>query len=80
MSGDKVKYYLDGEDLGESDRGSDFRYFHASPDTYTSHYFGTVAIDYIEITGDSVKSLAVSPSGKLTLTWGMTKKGKKGMD
>ena len=80
VSGDKVRYYLDGEDLGESDRGSDFRYFHVSPDTYTSHYFGTVAIDYIEITGNSVKSLAVSPSGKLALTWGMTKKGKKGMD
>ena len=75
MSDDKLTYYFDGEEAGESDRGSDTRYFHISPDTYTSHYFGTVTIDYIEITGDGVKSLAVSPADKLTLTWGLVKKG-----
>jgi len=74
LEGGKVTYFFDGEEMGESDAANAPRYFHATPDTYTSHYFGTLAIDYVEITGDRVKPSAVSSGGKLALTWGAVKK------
>ena len=67
----KVKYYFDGDNVGESDSVEGPRYFHISPDTYVSHYFGTVAVNYVEITADSVK--AVSSTGKLAVAWGYIK-------
>jgi hypothetical protein len=77
ISGNTVKYFFDEKDVGKSDNSNVPRYFHISPDPYTSHYFGTVAIDYIEITGNNVKSLAVSPADKLATTWAIVKRGKK---
>ena len=73
VKGGKVTYFFDGNQMGESDAVNTPRYFHATPDTYTSHYFGTLAVDYVEITGDNVKPSAVSPAGKLALTWGTVK-------
>ena len=73
LKGGKVTYFFDGNQMGESDAVNTPRYFHATPDTYTSHYFGTLAVDYVEITGDNVKPSAVSPAGKLALTWGTVK-------
>lgn len=74
VSHGKVTYFIDGEEVGESDAIDQPRYFHISPDTYTSHYSATIAVDYVEITGEEVK--AVSSAGKLALTWGMIKRGK----
>ena len=74
ISGKTVTYFFDKEDAGKSDSAGIPRYFHISPDTYTSHYFGTFVIDYVEITGTNVKSLAVSPAGKLAATWAIIKR------
>ena len=74
VEGGKVTCFFDGEEMGESDAVNAPRYFHTTPDCYTSHYFGTLAVDYVEITGDKVKPSAVSSAGKLSLTWGMVKK------
>lgn len=68
----KVKYFVDGDNVGESDSIDTPRYFHISPDTYLSHCCGTVAVDYVEITADNVKR--VSPAGRLAIAWGMVKK------
>ena len=73
IKGGKVTYFFDGKNMGDSDAVNTPRYFHATPDTYTSHYFGTLTVDYIEITGDQVKPSAVSSAGKLALTWGTVK-------
>ena len=69
----KVTYFFDGKEVGESDAVNAPRYFHVTPDTYTSHYFGTLAVDYVEITGDQIKPSAVSSVDKLALTWGTVK-------
>jgi len=74
VKGGKVTYFFDGKEMGESDAANAIRYFHTTPDTYTSHYFGILAVDYVEITGDKVKPSAVFSAGKLTLTWGTVKK------
>jgi len=77
ISGKTVTYFFDKKDAGKSDNAGIPRYFHISPDTYTSHYFGTFAIDYVEITGTNVKSMAVYPVGKLVATWAIIKRGEK---
>jgi len=69
-----VTYFFDDEEMGVSDAVNPSRYFHTTPDCYTSHYFGTLAVDYVEITGEKVTPSAVSSAGKLALTWGKVKK------
>jgi len=77
INGKTVTHFFDKKNVGKSDNSEVPRYFHVSPDTYTSHYFGTVAIDYVEITGSNVKSMAVSPAGKLAATWAIVKRGER---
>jgi len=77
ISGNTMSYFFDEEDVGKSDNSGIPRYFHISPDTYTSHYLGTVAIDYIEISGANVKSMAVSSAGKMASAWAAIKKGER---
>jgi hypothetical protein len=74
VEGGKVTYFFDGKEMGDSDAVDTSRYFHAAPDNYTSHYFGTLALDYVEITGDKVKPSDVSSAAKLALTWGRVKR------
>jgi hypothetical protein len=73
LKGGKMTYFFDGEEMGESDAVDAPRYFHNTPDCYTSHYLGTLAIDYVEIIGEKVKPSAVSSTGKLALMWGTVK-------
>ena len=45
------------------------------PDTYTSHYSGAMTVDWIEVSGASVKAAAVDAAGKLPVMWGELKGG-----
>jgi hypothetical protein len=44
-----------------------------SPDPYTSHYTGSVLIDFIKISGPGAEELAVEPEGKLATAWARIK-------
>lgn len=71
LQGNAIKWYVDGKEVGQSERKAKSRFFTISPDQYTSHYVGTFAIDYIKLSGEGV--LAVSSKDKLTTTWGYAK-------
>ena len=68
----KITFYLNGEEVGEVDKNQDVksRYLYITPDPYTSHYAGTIAIEYVELTGPT---LQVEPLGKFASTWGEIK-------
>ena len=70
VKGKHAQFFIDGKLEGEGDTVEGDRYFIISPDPYTSHYTGKVAVDYVELTGASVVSLAVESNGKLAVTWG----------
>jgi hypothetical protein len=74
LTGTTLRYLFDGKEVAKSDAINVPRYFHVSPDTYISHYFGTIAIDYVEITAPDLVVSAVSSASKLPLTWGTIKK------
>ena len=71
-----IAFFLNGDEAGEVDMNMDVtdRYFYISPDTYTSHFTGQVAIDYIRFSGPGAPVLAVEPMDKLSTTWGDLKK------
>jgi hypothetical protein len=69
LKGDTLTWYVDDKEVGKSNRKAESRFFFISPDMYTSHYIGTFAIDYIELSGDGV-SAAVSPVGRFATFWG----------
>ena len=71
LQGNAIKWYVDGKEVGQSERKAKSRFFTISSDQYTSHYVGTFAIDYIKLSGEGVS--AVSSKDKLTTTWGCTK-------
>jgi len=73
IKGNHTKFFLDGKLDGEGDTIVADRYFMISVDPYTTHYFGTWTIDYVELTGESVVSLAVESKVKLATTWGAVK-------
>ena len=61
---DKTVFVLDGKEAGEVDKNKSLeeRYFHLSPDDFTTHYSGEVKIDYIKISGSgSLDLLSVDP-------------------
>ena len=71
--GDKIYHYFDGEEVGVIDKIPEERYVCFGPDTYTTHYSGSMIVDYIELSGPTVKDAAVDASGKLATAWGMLK-------
>jgi len=73
VNGKRAKFFIDGKLEAEDDTIITDRYFIISVDPYTSHYFGTWTIDYVELTGESVVPLAVDSDGKLATTWGVLK-------
>jgi hypothetical protein len=72
LKGNKMIFSVDGKVGGEAPREADSRYYFVSPDQYTSHYTGTIAVDYIKLSGDTI-SAAVQYSGKIATTWGRIK-------
>ena len=72
---DKTIFYIDDKEVGEVEKNKKLeeRYFHLSPDDFTSHYSGEVAIEYIRISGPGADVLAVAPVDKLAATWAKVK-------
>jgi len=73
---DKTVFVIDGNEVGKVDKNKSLneRYFHISPDDFTTHYMGEVKIDYIKISGPgSVGLLAVDSLGKLATSWAKMK-------
>ena len=70
--GDKITFSIDGEDVGELKREAPERYYMITPDPYTSHYAGSVSIDWIKIKGPNVQSVELE--AKLATTWGSIKR------
>ena len=72
---DKTIFYIDDKEVGEVEKNKKLeeRYFHLSPDDFTSHYSGEVAIEYIRISGPGADVLAVKPLDKLATTWAKVK-------
>ena len=72
---DKTVFYIDDKEVGEVEKNKKIeeRYFHLSPDDFTSHYSGEVAVEYITISGPGADVLAVEPLGKLATTWAKVK-------
>ena len=71
--GDKIIHYFNDEEVGSVDKIPEERYVCFGPDTYTSHYSGSMIVDYIELSGPTVKDAAVDASGKLATAWGTIK-------
>ena len=71
ITGNKIAFSIDGEEVGELDREVAERYYMITPDPYTSHYTGTISIDSIRIAGMNVQ--AVQPESRLAATWGSVK-------
>ena len=73
VKGKNANFFIDGKLEAEDDTIVTDRYFIISVDPYTTHYFGTCTIEYVELTGESVVSLAVESKSKLATTWGALK-------
>lgn len=67
--GNDIIFSVDGEEMGKAPREADSRFYAISPDCYTSHYTGTMVIEYIKLSGENVSS-AVQPSDKIAAVWG----------
>jgi len=65
--GDKIRHYFNDEEVGVIDKIPEERFVCFGPDTYTSHYSGSMTVDYIELSGPTVKDAAVDASGKVTI-------------
>lgn len=68
ITGDRIVFSIDGEEVGELEREVPERYYMITPYPYTSHYAGSISIDSIRITGPNVQQ--VEPESKLVATWG----------
>ena len=71
LSGDKITFSIDQEEIGELKREASERYYMITPDPYTSHYAGSISVDWIKIKGPNVRP--VEPEAKLATTWGSIK-------
>lgn len=71
IAGDKITFSIDQEEVGELKREAQERYYMITPDPYTSHYAGSISIDWIKIKGPSVR--CAEPEAKLAATWGSIK-------
>ena len=67
IAGDKIKFSIDQEEVGELKREAPERYYMITPDPYTSHYAGSISIDWIKIKGPNVQSVELE--AKLATTW-----------
>ncbi len=71
IKGDKIHFYFNGSEVVVVDKVADQRFLCFGPDTYTSHYSGEMAIDWIKVSGPTIA--AVLPTGKLPVMWGELK-------
>jgi len=68
IMGNQIRYSFNGAQVVTVDKVAAERYLCFGPDTYTSHYSGEMAIDWIKVSGPTVA--AVQPAGKLPVMWG----------
>jgi hypothetical protein len=73
IKGDNIICYFNDEEVVTVDKIQDDRYLCFGPDTYTSHYSGAMTIDWIKLSGSSVKSAPVEAAGKFSTSWGRIK-------
>jgi hypothetical protein len=74
IKGDKIICYFNGEEVVTIDKIPEERFVCFGPDTYTSHYLGSMTVDWIELSGPTVKDAAVDAAGKLPVAWGKIKR------
>jgi len=73
LQGDKATFFINEEEMGDTDIPDGLSYFHIGPDMYTSHYGNRIGIlDYVKISGPGVYD-AVEPVGKCAVAWGYIK-------
>jgi len=74
----EVDFYVDDKFIGTVTKNEKIksRYFMVTPDHYTTHYSGTLLIDYIKLSGPSI--FPVEPMDKLSVRWGEIKLGLTG--
>ncbi|MGQ9608242.1 MAG: hypothetical protein ACUVWN_03000 [bacterium] len=68
LKGANLIWFVDGKEVGKSERKAKSRFFMISPDQYISHYIGTFAIDYIKLSGKGAS--VTSFNKKFTTFWG----------
>ncbi|MFC1716042.1 hypothetical protein ACFL6S_20395 [Candidatus Poribacteria bacterium] len=73
IKGDKIFCYFNGDEVVTVDKIPEERFVCFGPDTYTSHYSGAMTVDWIEVSGPTVKAAAVDAAGKLPVMWGELK-------
>ncbi len=73
IKGDKILCYFNGDEVVTLDKIPEERFVCFGPDTYTSHYSGAMTVDWIEVSGPTVKAAAVDAAGKLPVMWGELK-------
>jgi len=74
IKGTDIICYFNGDEVVTIDKIPEERFVCFGPDTYTSHYLGSMTVDYIELSGPTVKDAAVDAAGKLPVAWGKIKK------
>jgi hypothetical protein len=67
-----ISFFVDGEDIFETDKILEKRFLAITPDWYTSHYSGTLTVDWVKLSGEEVK--AVEALNKLAAIWGNIKR------
>ncbi|MBM3234971.1 hypothetical protein FJZ31_01600 [Candidatus Poribacteria bacterium] len=71
IAGDKITFFIDQKEVGELKREVSERYYMITPDPYTSHYAGSISLDWIKIKGPNVQSVEIEAT--LATTWGKRK-------
>jgi len=71
ISGDNMVFSIDQKKVGVLKREASERYYMITSDPYTSHYSGSISIDWIRMAGANVR--AAEPRAKLATTWGRIK-------
>lgn len=72
LKGNDIIFSVDGKVGGKAPREADSRFYVITPDFYTSHYTGTMVVDYIKLSGGKIPA-AIQPSGKIAAVWGSIK-------
>lgn len=68
IKGNKIHFSFNGQEAVVVDKVAEDRFLCFGPDTYTSHYSGEMAIDWIKVSGATIT--AVEPTRKLPVMWG----------
>ena len=69
LQNDKATFFVNDEEMGETDRPDGLSYFHIGPDMYTSHYNNRIGIlDYVKISGPDVHTRFHAHEGRTGTT------------